>query len=431
VRFAFWSLEALGLLCGACVSTTSAPPPTKRVVSFRGDSDPIVVAPSSQGSRAGDTRPGAAPGSAPASAPASRPGEAPEAVQRHGPHVVVLPDGRVTKFFPVRADKGKDMGNLISRYAAIPASQIEIVAAVDTEEVRVAPFAQPGVPAKIAISDWVVVTGTPEEVDRAERFWNLYYAAVPQIEIEARIAEVTTSDLTDIGVKPTNPAVPVFSATGAGHFVQGLNSNFPNNSTTSEGLLSLSAVQSPIQFQATLELLAARRDVDIISSPRIAVRNGGRAEIVNGNDIPYAEITTVVGGVPTSTIKYKQAGIKLYVTPYLAGSDTILLSIEVESSLPLSIVEGSTTPITPVIATRSAKTDVHVRDGNTFVIGGLISTNNLEEVRKIPILGDIPILGLLFRSTLTQKSYTEVLFFITPRVLRDPASQGFIVPNPG
>ena len=70
-------------------------------------------------------------------------------------------------------------------------------------------------------------------------------------------------------------------------------------------------------------------------------------------------------------------------------------------------------------------------DGNTFVVGGLISTNNTEQVTKFPILGDIPILGFLFRSTFTQKNFTELLFFITPRVIRDPASTGIIVPNPG
>jgi type II secretory pathway component GspD/PulD (secretin) len=346
-----------------------------------------------------------------------------------GPQIVVRGDGRITKFFPVRAERGKFLQDLMVKYAGIPASQIEVIVGADIEETRVTPYLQPTPPTKIAISDWLAVTGTIEDVERVERFINLFYTSVPQIEIEARIAEVTTSDLLDIGVRPTDPAKPMFTFSNNGFF-KSLDSNFPNGSNGIEGLLSLQAVQSPFQFQATLELLAQRRDVDIISTPRIAVRNGGRAEIVNGNDIPYAEITTIVGGVPSSTIKYKQTGVKLYVTPYLAGSDTVLLSLEMELSSPTSVTETTFVTNSPIIATRSAKTDVNIRDGNTFVVGGLISTNNLEQVSKIPVLGDIPILGLLFRSTQSQKQYTEVLFFITPRVIRDPAAQGVIVPNP-
>jgi type II secretory pathway component GspD/PulD (secretin) len=348
--------------------------------------------------------------------------------QRFGAQILIRPDGRVTKFFPVRAERGKFLQDLIGRYVGIAAAQVELVPGADVQESRVNPYQTPGPPTRVTISDWLVVTGSADEIERVERFINLYYTSVPQIEIEARIAEVTTNDILDIGVRPTDPTKPMIDITGF-KFVDSLQSNFPNTSTASEGLLSLQAVQSPIQFQATLEFLQTRRDVDIISTPRIAVRNGGRAEIVNGNDIPYAEITTIVGGVPTSTIRYKQTGVKLFVTPYLAGSDTVLLSLEVELSIPTNVVETFVAQ-SPIIATRSAKTDVNIRDGNTFVIGGLISTNNLEQVNKIPILGDIPIIGLLFRSTLTQKQYTEVLFFITPRVVRDPGSQGIIVPNP-
>ncbi len=347
---------------------------------------------------------------------------------RFGPQTVVHPDGQLTKFFPVRSERGKLMAEFLGKYASIPAEQIEIVPAADEQETRITPFAQPSAPARVPISDWVVVTGSYDEIDRADRFVNLYFSSIPQIEIEARIAEVTTSDVLDIGVRSTDPSKAAFQS-GKHNFVSALDTNFPNVSNTSEGLLSLTAVQGPVEFQATLELLASTRNVDIISTPRIAVRNGGRAEIVNGNEIPYAEITTIVGGVPTSTIRYKQTGVKLYVTPYLSGRDTVSLTIEVELSIPTNVTETSTASVSPIIATRSAKTDVHIRDGNTFVVGGLISTNNFEQVQKVPILGDIPILGFFFRSTLTQKTYTEVIFFITPRVLRDPGSPAVIVPR--
>lgn len=383
------------------------------------------------------------PAPAPASQPASSPAPAPAPVAstpspqdasqnpfvRFGRQIVVQPNGKITKFFPVRASRGKFMQDLIIKYTAIPAAQFEILPGADIQDTRVNPYQQPSAPVQVPISDWIACTGSADEIERVEKFINLYYASIPQIEIEARIAEVTTSDVTDIGVRPTDATKPSIKS-GDHNFIQSINPKFPNASTTAEGLISLTAVQSPIQFQATLELLASRRDVDIISTPRIAVRNGGRAEIVNGNEIPYADVTTIVGGVPTSTIRYKQTGIKLYVTPYLAGTDTIVLSLEVESSIPTNITESSAASVNPIIATRTAKTDVQIRDGNTFVVGGLISTNNLEQVNKVPVLGDIPILGLLFRSTLTQKTYTEVLFFITPRVLRDQGAQGLIIPNP-
>lgn len=429
-------LLAAGLLPVGCASSRkSSAPDARKVATAR-----VVEEGAAPASSAPESLPSAAsqpsetalaqdPSGPAASAPASLPSKERNPYSRFGPQVVVQPDGKLTKFFSVRASKGKTIGEFLVRYGSLVAGQVEVVPGADTQDARVLPFQQPAPPTAVPVSDWVVVTGVWEDLERAERLLNVYFASVPQIEIEARIAEVTTSDVTDIGVRSTDPKKPSFQS-GKHNFISAFDPKFPNASAASEGLLSLTAVQSPIQFQATLELLAARRDVDIISTPRIAVRNGGRAEIVNGNEIPYAEITTVVGGVPTSTIRYKQTGVKLFVTPYLAGQDTVLLNLEVESSIPTNVTETSTASVNPIVATRSAKTDVHIRDGNTFVIGGLISTNNLEQVQKVPLLGDIPILGLLFRSTLTQKTSTEVLFFITPRVIREPSGFDFVVPNP-
>ena len=109
------------------------------------------------------------------------------------------------------------------------------------------------------------------------------------------------------------------------------------------------------------------------------------------------------------------AGIKLEVTPVINAEDRITLRIKPESSFPTA----DSTEAGPVIRTRNAETTVIIRDGDTLVIGGLIDDSDTKGVQKIPLLGDIPIIGVFFRSNTNRKIRNELLVFVTPRIIRE------------
>lgn len=369
--------------------------------------------------------------------------------ERAGERVIVRSDGRVSKFFSVRAGRGEQFRPLVLKYCELPEAAVELIPKGDIELFRDprAPTNQPGwTPTPFDISDWLVVTGSEEEIERVERFLNLHYATVPQIEIEAKIAEVTSDNIKDLGAitdvfnAVRSKIVEDVDAATAGtqdpppnfhSLFSQIHGSFPNSvPVPNPNAILVRAILGKTELKATLQLLASQRNVDIVSSPRIAVRNGGKAELISGDEVPYVNIQNFnpQQGTFSGGVSFKQTGVKLFIIPYLAGTDTILLNVEAEVSTPTSVVNiGGVS--NPIIVTRNAKTDVHVRDGSTFVIGGLISSADTEFVKKVPLLGDIPLLGLLFRSTFTQKIYTEVLFFITPRVVnREGVGNELILP---
>ena len=272
----------------------------------------------------------------------------------------------------------------------------------------------------LPLADWLVVTTGPELLLRVEHFINLFGAGVPQIEIEAKIVEISFVDSLDIGV---DTSIDFPSNT----FVQGFDSVPPNVAETSEALLALGGVQDGLAFGALLEAVASNDNVSIISRPKIAVREGGRADISNTTKIPFLDITGIsnaTAGGFTAKVKYEEVGTRLFVVPRVVGTDTVALSIDVEASQQTGnepIVANTATGevvTVPVLSLRNARTTVYLQPGQAVILGGLITERMVDQVRKVPILGDLPLLGLLFRSSFQRKEQTNVLFFIRPRILQ-------------
>ncbi|HKB15362.1 MAG TPA: hypothetical protein VKF62_04820, partial [Planctomycetota bacterium] len=253
--------------------------------------------------------------------------------RRAGERVIERWDGRLSKFYSVRADQGVRFGGYIAKYCGLPEGAVDVLPKADLADFRNLKELDP---AKvkgqtIEISDWIVVTGTPEEIDRVDRFYGLYYASVPQIEIEARVAEIGSTNGVDLGALFTLDRVPGAHPV----LVDQFDTNFPNQASTTTGVLGalkLFTVQDATTYAATLHFLETTQGVDFISNPRIAVRNGARAEIVTGTEIPYLESQTIQGSTIISAIKYKTVGVKLYVVPYLTGADVVTLEVELEVS---------------------------------------------------------------------------------------------------
>lgn len=277
-------------------------------------------------------------------------------------------------------------------------------------------------PQSIALSDVLFVTAAAEQLADVEHFIDLFAAEVRQIEIEAKIVEVTTREALDLGVKPVNSATPIFGFPNPGTFVNQIDFSFANSTDASKALFQLGAVFDGVTFNAVLEAVASFENVSIISRPKVAVREGGRADIVNVKRIPFYNVTAIsASGIPTTSLQFQDVGVQMYVVPRVIGRDTVILNIDIEASqstgTAVSFTVGDSVIAVPEISRRNARTVVRLEPGQAVILGGLISERTVERESKVPLVGDIPILGALFRSKLTSKEQTNVLFFIRPRIL--------------
>ncbi len=277
-------------------------------------------------------------------------------------------------------------------------------------------------PQSIALSDVLFVTAAAKQLEEVEHFIDLFAAEVRQIEIEAKIVEVTTRDSLDLGVTPVDPSTPVFGFPNPGTFVNQIDVSFANSTDASKALFQLGAVFDGVTFNAVLEAVASFENVSIISRPKVAVREGGRADIVNVKKIPFYNVTAIsASGIPTTSLQFQDVGVQMYVVPRVICRDTVILNIDIEASqstgTAVSFTVGDSVISVPEISRRNARTVVRLEPGQAVILGGLISERSVTRESKVPLVGDIPVLGALFRSTLKSKEQTNVLFFIRPRIL--------------
>ncbi len=278
-----------------------------------------------------------------------------------------------------------------------------------------------GTPPKAAqsviLSDVFVVTASYALLEQFEEFLDLFAAGgVPQIELEAKIIEIVETDQLDVGIKSS-------LTFGDKNFVQGMAFNLPNIANGTEAILSLGAVQSSLAFDAVIQAISTWDNVQIDSRPKTVVRAGGVAYIESTTEIPYSEIKSIsdIGSFTAATV-YKKVGVQLYISPRIIGTKMLALDVhligsqQVGSQATFSV--GDNVIEVPVIAYRTAKTVVYLEPGQTLVIGGLTTQRDRELINKVPILGDIPLLGLLFRSKFTRAEKQHVLFAISPRILQ-------------
>ncbi len=231
---------------------------------------------------------------------------------------------------------------------------------------------------------------------------------VPQALIKVLFLEVTHNDDMDIGVdaRYTGNRSIISSIFGVGAETQG-------------GIVSI--LQTDLEV--TMRALAEVGRLNVLSRPSILTRNNQEATITIGQEVPFIRNSRITqDGQIINTVEYEDIGIILTVTPRIGVDGLIELDVAPE----ISTLTGQTVPISgtvnaPVFAKRSAQTHVIVPSGKTVVIGGLMEDQETVNVRKVPILGDIPGLGVLFRRKITTKQKTELLIFLTPTIVTDGA----------
>jgi type IV pilus assembly protein PilQ len=240
----------------------------------------------------------------------------------------------------------------------------------------------------------------------------------PQVMIEARIVETTKNFNRSLGIQWGFDGV----ADAAHGNTTGL--TFPNNGTASGDVnlltggqngrlaIRLGNVLNTFSLDAVLQAAESQGLVNILSAPKVATLDNTQASIQSGLQIP---VQTVANN--TVTVQFVNATLRLNVTPHVTADGTVLLDIDVSKREPLQaflVVGANNAPI----STKEARTRVIVRDGGTTVIGGIYRVTTDQGQDKVPGLGDIPIIGHLFRNKRNSTANEELLIFITPRVIK-------------
>ncbi len=192
--------------------------------------------------------------------------------------------------------------------------------------------------------------------------------------------------------------------------------NLPANTSTfataSAATFALSLFGATANRFLNLELsaLEAEGRGNIISSPRVITADQKKASIEQGEELPYQQATSS----GATSVAFKKASLRMEVTPQITPEGNVILTLEVSKDS-----RGAATPAGPAINTKKVNTEVLVENGGTVVIGGIFTQDERNEVNKVPLLGDIPVLGLLFQNRVRSTSKTELLIFITPKIVTD------------
>jgi general secretion pathway protein D len=226
--------------------------------------------------------------------------------------------------------------------------------------------------------------------------------------IKVLVAEVTHDDTTDLGAE-----FSIMNLRATGNGAKG---------GTSFGLKNLgSGMVAQIlenNFTTTIHALETVGKLDVLSRPYILASDNQLASITVGQEVPFVDSSRITDtGQTINTLAYKDVGILLDVVPHINADGLVILDV----APTISALTGETVAITdttgqPIIATRSAQTRVGIMDGQTIVIGGLMEDRKTDTVDKVPILGDIPLIGEAFKRRQKKKTKTELLIFLTPHV---------------
>lgn len=283
----------------------------------------------------------------------------------------------------------------------------------------------------------LIITETNSKLREIRELIELVDIPIRQVMIEARIV-IAQSDLNkELGIEwgggYLNPDSNgnVLSASGDTANVVGLNTSvidgtqpalsFPGALLVDLGVASATSgfavgfTSNDLFLSAELSALEAAGQGEVVSQPKVITGDKQQATIESGTEVPYQE-SSASGETTTS---FKDAVLKLDVTPNITPDDRILLDLVITQDSVGDLVRTGTGGFIPSIDTTELTTQVLVGNGETIVLGGVFRTEDIESVTKVPFFGDIPYVGGMFRNQSTQKTKTETLIFITPRILAD------------
>jgi type II secretory pathway component GspD/PulD (secretin) len=276
-------------------------------------------------------------------------------------------------------------------------------------------------------SQQLVLTGSPQSIRAAKEMIAELDVVPPSVVLDTEILELDQSSSRNLGLQlGTTSISTTFSEMQPG----------PDPGGGPSRLIKLQPLtRTGISFQAQLNLLVQNGKARVLADPRITTVSGRTATIRAGDTISI--LTTVGGGtgtVATTQLQSFQTGVTLDITPIITADGELSVSLHPVVNSLSGLVNG-----VPQIATRDTQTTVHLRDEETLVIGGLIQESTQQTESKVPLIGDIPLLGRIFRNQQTSSTRNELIIVVTPHLLRNgaattvpnaAASKGMTVPTP-
>ena len=278
-------------------------------------------------------------------------------------------------------------------------------------------------------SNILFVNDIPSKLEEIRKFIRAIDTGARQVMIEARVVEAQDQFNRDLGVRLNGLSAARTQLGGSGIYGGGgtyspsgqvttnaLGVNLPSF-TNVGGTLAFALFNSSLTRILNLEIAALEQDGlgKIVSSPRVITANNVKAKIQDGTEIPYVT-TATGGGVATQNVSFKTAALSLEATPQITPEGTVRMQLIVKKEEPdwTRAVLGN-----PPIKTSTVETNVVVENGGTVVIGGVYITKKENVTEKVPLLGDIPFFGYLFKYQEDSGQRRELLFFITPRIISD------------
>ncbi len=284
-------------------------------------------------------------------------------------------------------------------------------------------------------SNTLIISDTPSNLVKVAPLIETLDAQTPQVMIEAKFVETNQNPRKDLGIDWTDTLLdhPISAKGSNTDPVTGDNfSGFSQVKNLAGGPWTpATAILNAGEASATFSFINRDENSELLASPRVVTTDNGRARISIATQYPIPKFTfsEQTASLQIDGFEYKDIGIILDVLPRINKNEFVTLEVTPEASssnenAPLQSGGGSVVEI-PVINTRVATTTVLIKSGNTLAIGGLMRTETTDKYTKVPILGDIPVLGGLFRSKSLDKEKRELLIFLTPTIIDPEAQTGY------
>lgn len=272
----------------------------------------------------------------------------------------------------------------------------------------------------------LIVTDTRSVIEKFRKLIDELDVPAQQVMIEARIVEAADGFSRDLGVKfgATTGRKKLKNETSA--FGWGVNSGFGGgdkweaqtkiNLPVAAAANSISLVRAISSGALNLELSASESlsKTKTLANPRVLTQNRKEAKIESGYEIPFT-VTTASGGGNSTNTELKKAVLGLTVTPNITPDGQIIMTVKINKDSPAQCASGNNTIL--CISTKSLNTQAMVENGGTLIVGGIYEENNGNTLTKVPLLGDIPVIGNLFKTRGKKTDRRELLIFITPRII--------------
>ncbi len=280
----------------------------------------------------------------------------------------------------------------------------------------------------------IIAEGSPGAIDQVKELLAELDRPVDQVMIDVKVVDLSENGRKQLGVTWGQQGAPGSITTT---FTEGITGQtIRRNNLQNDAALDLASAiatpvagigitqalqavpvaispfaRSPLIFDASIQYLVTQGEAKVLASPRVATRSGRDALIHIGDKFPIVYFDPRAGQFQ---VQYVDIGIKLDVKPEIKADGYVLVDLRPEVSTLVELVNNQY----PRTAVRTVNTSMRVKDGDTIIVGGLINEQDLQSVTKVPLLGDLPIIGTLFRQTTVTKSRNEVVLMLTPSVMR-------------